>query len=353
MKSGIYIHIPFCKKKCSYCAFVSGNFSHTEEYFEMLKRELEEFLPKSKPDTLYIGGGTPSFVGLEKIKSITSMVNSGRKGKIEETTIEMNPDSVSEELVKGLINEGINRFSLGVQSTDNVVLKRLGRVYSKSAVFKAMEILRKHSKNISIDIIWGIPERKADLSIIDIFKPEHVSTYLLTIEPETKFFNDGFKQKSDKFVEREYYHILEFLYKRKYLRYEVSNFSIEGYQSKHNLLYWNTENVYYGFGVSACSYYNSIRSCNTQSYEKYIKDFKADRNTENIDLNTSLFEKIMLGMRKTEGIKEEGECYAKINHEAVSLQIERGYLIRKNGRIYFSDAGFLIMNGILADIIKD
>lgn len=351
MKFGVYVHIPFCRRKCPYCAFISGDFGRTGLYLASLEREIEKRMPDEKPDTLYIGGGTPSYAGTEMICRAAAAVC--RRGRPEEMTVEMNPDSISRNFMESVTASGFNRFSVGVQSSDNYTLRKLGRIYGRKKVFESLEIVSGYSSNTSVDIIWGVPGRRASFDFLDVFQPQHVSTYLLTIEQGTPFYRSGFAQKRDVYIEREYYYILEELAKRGYERYEVSNFAKKGYESRHNLIYWNRDDKYLGFGLSACSFDGRVRSCNTEVYDEYLKGGGIESVKEAVDHRTAQFEDIMLKMRTVRGMGESDAEFERIERSALERFVKSGYIKESESRIAFTDSGFLIMNTLLAELIKD
>jgi oxygen-independent coproporphyrinogen III oxidase len=258
-----YIHVPFCIRKCGYCSFFSLEFSDSrkETYIDYLKIEINEYIQRYdfNPKTIYFGGGTPSLLSSTEINKILSCFEIN---EYREVTIETNPITITEEYAASLKRTKINRISLGAQSFIEKELKLLGRLHNSAQIVKAVEVLRKHTfNNISLDLMYGLPNQKlADVKyslekIIEL-QPEHISTYCLSLEEDVPLFKNKSMIPGDKTVSEFYYLILDELLKAGYQQYEISNFSIEGRESKHNLSYWNDKS-YLGFGPSAAGYVNT------------------------------------------------------------------------------------------------
>lgn len=318
-KLGIYIHIPFCKRKCAYCDFIS--FSNKtkliEKYIKALKTEIEKckinkgnYIVK----TIYIGGGTPSFI---ESKYIVEILNNIKKkfniSEEAEITIEINPGTVDEQKLKDYYNSGINRISFGLQSTRSELLKLLGRIHSYSSFLEGYNLARKIGfKNINVDLMIGLPVQtledvKKDLERIIELKPEHISVYSLIVEKETKI-EEKIKNKelylpSEELERKMYWAVKKKLEEAGYVHYEISNFAKLGNESKHNLSCWNQEE-YLGFGIAAHSYVDNIRYSNTIDFEEY---FDFPENSKIIQEKQTQEDKqkefMLLGLRKIEGIK--------------------------------------------------
>ena len=285
---GLYIHIPFCKTKCSYCDFVSFCYGEDrqKEYLNALLLEIEFYKDKFKSkvfDSLYIGGGTPSAVFNGFIEKLSEKVfDSFNFTSDTEFTIEVNPNSFNEEKLTEYLRARVNRISIGVQCLNDKVTSNIGRVQTRSAVENAFNILNKYKfENISADIMLAMPN-ESDQDIIDTINfftknnVKHVSAYSLQVEENTPLFDRvqaGESMPNDDESGHQYDLTVELLKKAGYTRYEVSNFAILGYESRHNQKYWhNTE--YLGLGVSAHSYYNNMRIFNTPNFNEYIKKCK-------------------------------------------------------------------------------
>lgn len=322
---GIYIHIPFCKQKCYYCDFVSysNKCSEVKEYIESLKKEIEEFdFSNYKVTSIYIGGGTPSYIDSIYIVEILSELKEKLKCNLIEfkdieITIEVNPGTVDTKKLNDYKKSGINRLSIGLQSTKNDILKKIGRIHTYQEFLEIYKLARETGfKNINIDLMIGIPGQKiGDLknTLQDIIKlePEHISVYSLIIEENTpieKMLENGEIKLPDEDLERNmYWYVKNTLELNGYNHYEISNFAKLGKESRHNLNCWNQEE-YIGFGVAAHSYLNGIRFSNTINVEEYIQHLENNRKEENIQIeeSQSLEDKknefMMLGFRKIQGV---------------------------------------------------
>lgn len=327
---GIYIHIPFCKQKCYYCDFVS--FSNKEEYIEKyvetVKREIDSYdLSNYNITTIYIGGGTPSRIPSEKIQEILEKIkqkipkNQTRWEDIE-ITIELNPGTVDEEKIKKYKEIGINRLSIGLQSTNNKLLKEIGRIHTFEDFKNTYNLVKKVGfENINVDLMIGLPNQtisdvKESLNEIIKLNPTHVSVYSLIVEENTKMeqlINSKELQLPDEELERQmYWYVKNILELNGYNHYEISNFAKKGKESKHNLNCWE-QKEYIGLGLAAYSYLNGVRYGNTSNIEEYInvQDFFNRSELEEsgiriVDEVQTLEDKrkeyMLLGLRKIEGV---------------------------------------------------
>ncbi len=320
---GIYIHIPFCKKKCLYCSFVSfeGKLDLEDKYFAALLKEIDiasndQYLRNLTFDTIYFGGGTPSLV---KARNIALCLKRLREKftikKQPEISIELNPESVREKFLKKLKNEGINRVSLGAQDFTERGLKILGRVHSKDDIHVAVKKIKKSGiENLSLDLIFGIPgqNRKWLLKSLDeaiSLGPKHLSCYELTLEEGTGLHKLK-KTKSLKIPDEETLLELtvtleEYLEERGLFQYEISNFSVPGYECKHNINYWLVKE-YLGLGCGAVSYFNGKRRFNEKNLKKYLnaigKGQLALKKIEILDREKAFREAFVIGLRLIKGI---------------------------------------------------
>jgi oxygen-independent coproporphyrinogen III oxidase len=314
---GIYVHIPFCKRKCAYCDFISfsGKARLIEKYVEALKREInkckigkEDYMVK----TIYFGGGTPSFIESKYIVEILEAIKEKFNiSKNAEITIEINPGTVTEEKLKGYYEVGINRISFGLQSTNSQLLKLVGRIHSYSSFLEGYNLARKTGfKNINVDLMIGLPVQtlkdvQKDLSRIIELNPEHISVYSLIVEEgtriEEKIKNKELYLPSEKLERKMYWEVKNKLEEAGYIHYEISNFAKPGYESKHNLSCWNQEE-YLGFGLAAHSYFNNVRYSNTDDFEEYFdwpEDNKIIHERQTDEDKQKEF--MLLGLRKIEG----------------------------------------------------
>lgn len=318
---GIYIHIPFCKSKCSYCDFTSfaNKGKMVEKYIECLKKEIENKEANNYiVDTIYIGGGTPSFIESKYIKEILETIKYKFNIKQEaEITIEVNPGTVNEEKLKDYKKTGINRISIGLQSTNNKILKQIGRIHTYEEFLNTYNLARKVGfKNINVDLMLALPNQTLeDLkdSVEEIIKlnPEHISIYSLIIEEGTKMEELVNSQKiqlpSDELERKMYWNMKNKLEQNGYIHYEISNFAKKGFESKHNTNCWN-QKEYIGFGLASHSYINNERFCNTSNIEEYIKNIENNSIKSNIEIceiqneEQKKKEYMLLGLRKIEGV---------------------------------------------------
>ena len=368
---GLYIHIPFCDRICNYCDFTAfqGANSKIKEYVEVLKKEIE--LKGNKNfliDSIFIGGGTPSFIDgkyifeiLEKVKENFTVLDN------IEISIETNPKTFDKKKLEYYKSAKINRVSIGVQSFNDVILKELGRNHNSKEAFDSIELVKKFDLDLNLDLIFGyqsqtIDDILYDLEIVKNINPEHISYYALIIEEKTKFKalqNAGKLDFLDEETERKMYHlIVEKLEEMGLNQYEVSNFAKVGKESVHNKKYWNCKE-YLGLGISAHSYLNDERFSNTVNLSKYIKelhngnipvDFR-----EKLDMPTKKFEYIIMNMRLKEGflISDYNSIFKSDflyeNKKAVESGLENKVVEIKDDRIYFTKRGFDIMDSFFVN----
>lgn len=329
---GLYIHIPFCKQKCQYCDFNSyaGKENLIETYMKWVEFELKGVGEGNRVDyennlddlivvkSIYIGGGTPSFIDSKYIEKIMEIVKECYTiDSNAEITIEVNPGTVSKKKLETYLNSGINRISIGLQSTHNEILSKLGRVHSYEEFLYTYNLARNVGfKNINVDLMLGLPNQSLnDLqeSINEVInlEPEHISVYSLIIENGTPFCEKLEKQEialpSDELERAMYWETKRKLEKAGYTHYEISNFAKPGFESKHNLSCWNQEE-YIGIGASAHSYTNNVRYSNIDSIEDYIRNYENGNEIDNFvfhekqNKESKMKEFMMLGLRKIQGI---------------------------------------------------
>lgn len=333
MELGIYIHIPFCIKKCDYCDFISYTncYDLQEKYVEKLIEEIEEnrdLLKNNFVSTIYIGGGTPSSIKpefikkiLDKIYEICEISQISEKIKIE-TTIEVNPGTTTRNNLQLYKNCGINRLSIGLQSTNDTILDTIGRIHNYKQFLDTYKWAKEVGfKNINVDLMLGLPGQDIETlkesleNIVNLQPmPNHISVYSLIVEEGTKIeqnINSGKLKLPDDEEERKQYHYTKnYLELNGYKHYEISNFAKPGFESKHNMNCWK-QKQYVGFGVAAHSYVNGIRYANTTDLKEYInikenpkgKNFKEIKTVEEKQNKFDMEKEfMMLGLRKLEGI---------------------------------------------------
>ena len=363
---GLYIHIPFCNQKCPYCDFFSilGRPISFEEYLNAVLKEIELYRDIYNFDlqTVYLGGGTPSVVPPKLYDTFFSELSKiVDLSKVEEITIEVNPESYSKEDFKQLLEIGVNRISIGVQSFLEKNLKVLGRKHTVKDSLRTIENASKVGfENISVDLIWGLPKQtKEDLQeefkILKDLPVVHLSAYLLTVYEETplsQLVEKGiFKLPSEERIEELYYTLLEETEKLHFERYEISNFSKGGnYRSKHNLLYWRSE-PFLGVGAGAWSFDGTKRWSNLKNLTRYVELLKRDALPVErmIELNErELFkEKLIMALRTTEGVPKEW-----IEKKLPPEVVKEYFRPTEGGKnLAFNEKGFLVSNFLLAELI--
>jgi len=367
----LYIHVPFCKQKCLYCDFpsFSGKEELMAEYAEALSKEIEN-VPKRKINTIFIGGGTPTYLCLEGWKIIKSSIDKLCKSDDLEFTIEANPGTLDKEKLIFFKEMGVNRISMGLQASQDSLLKSLGRIHNLEQFKESFKMARECGfDNINVDIMFGLPgqsleDLKETLEKVIALKPEHISCYSLIVEEGTPFYKLYEEERlslPDEDLEREMYKsAVDTLQGEGYLQYEISNFSKVGRECKHNIVYWSLEE-YIGCGSGAHSYFEGKRYSNEQQIVNYIERLKRMNsavveeyvNTSKDDMEEFMF----MGLRKVEGISEE-EFFSrfKVNINSVYGKVIDKYVkqelcIRSNGRIFLSSRGIEISNTIMADFI--
>ena len=317
---GIYVHIPFCKQKCYYCDFVSYNNRNNfmEKYVQALEKEIQLQEIKSEITTIYIGGGTPSYIDAKYIKEILEEIRNKKVFREAEITIEVNPGTVTLEKLKEYKNCGINRLSIGLQSTQDNLLKTIGRIHNFEEFLETYKMARKVGfENINVDLMLGLPSQKiSDLKeslekVLEL-EPEHISVYSLIVEENTPIADKIEKNElilPEEETERNmYWYIKNTLELNGFHHYEISNFAKRGFESKHNLNCWNQQE-YIGFGVAAHSYVDNVRYSNTESLEKYIENIDSGIPENNRTIHEvqneddKKKENMLLGLRKIDGIK--------------------------------------------------
>ncbi len=367
MKSrGIYIHIPFCKKKCDYCDFTSFQYNEKiiDDYLDLLFKEIdmyEEELKITDLTSIYIGGGTPSVLTIDQINKLFRKINKYRKNDIE-VTFEVNPESISVDKLMALKRNGVNRISIGVQSLNNTDLNLLGRVHNSNVAIEAIKQVKALDFNYSVDFIYGFNAKRDILKELDIimeYAPNHISLYPLEVYKHAKI-SEKIQEIDDGFAFEQYNEISNYLKEKKYEHYEVSNFAKKGCRSVHNSNYWRCYE-YFGFGISSHGYIDSVRYENYQDFNSYRKRInKGDKpiiNKQILCLNDKKEEFILLGLRLSDGISLDlyeklfGETFHKINDTSVLKYLEKGQLILEDGYLKLSEEGNYQMNNILLALL--
>lgn len=378
----VYIHIPFCIRKCSYCDFASktpkdGELTAYKNALCAEIRQAYQYADRFNIKTIFIGGGTPSIYEPGVVSDILSCLRETfekrRQGSYipYEITIECNPGTISEPKLISYKEAGINRLSIGLQSADDSELKLLGRIHTYSEWEESMSLARKYGfSNINTDIISGIPYQTVDsfketLKKVVSHNPEHISVYSLIIEEGTPFYemfgpgkiNDD---KLDLWEERDrriYEFTNEYLSSYGYNRYEISNYAKPGYECAHNLVYWRRGD-YLGFGLSAASMTDNVRFAVTDSLSEYLNAGIVNiKSRQALDKNSQMSEYMFLGLRLTNGVsvRDFFDTFKtdifEVYKEPINKWSGMGLLTVKDGRIFCSEKGFNICNMIMADFL--
>ena len=304
--NALYVHIPFCKNICFYCDFAKFiyNQERVDKYFESLFFDLKQIEPY-KFKTIYIGGGTPSAIDKTNLEKLLSYLSKHLKDNYE-FTIECNVEDINDDLLKLFVKYGINRLSIGVQTFNDKLIKIINRHHNKEMAINNINKASKYIENISVDMIYALPEQsfedlKEDVSIITSLPIKHISYYSLLIEENTPFYARKIKELDDDIQADYYKYIYNNLLSCGFKRYEISNFAKNGFESKHNKVYWHNQH-YYGIGLNASGYIGNIRYKNQNNIIKYInKDFNYIEKIK-LDKHDKMFEQIMLNLRLDEGL---------------------------------------------------
>ncbi len=371
---GIYFHIPFCVGKCAYCDFysLSGHEKLMPTYQHALLHHIKEYAPQLDGyliDTVYFGGGTPSYYGSDRLISIFNALKKYGHVLIEaEVTVEVNPESITKADLIRLQRAGFNRLSIGVQTTDDALLKSLGRKHTFADAEQAVLNAREAGfKNISIDLIYGLPSQTREswadtLNRAAALKTEHISCYGLKIDEGSQLYiyKDSPYMPDDDAQADMYLYAIETLSRFGFKQYEISNFARRGYESKHNMKYWMDEE-YLGFGAAAYSYIGGKRFNYIPDLEKYSENVLAGKNIVDLSEEITNFERaseyLMLRLRTTHGISEEEyfNIYPCSMEKAIDLfrfYESQGWAVFSDGRWSFTPEGFLLSNTLIGEILE-
>lgn len=356
----IYIHIPFCNSICTYCDFckIFYNKKYINDYLNNLEQEIKVRYKSEIVNTIFIGGGTPSSLDDEELIRLMNIIEIFKLNDNYEFTVECNIESITENKLKIMKKYGVNRISIGVESFDNSIIKLLGRNHTKKDVYNKIEIVKRYFSNINIDLIYAayddINILKSDIDCFLKLDIPHISTYSLIIEDNTMLKINGMKNIDEDIDYEMYKYIEDALEKNDYIHYEISNYAKNGYQSKHNLVYWNNEE-YYGFGLSSTSYINNERITNTKNLRKYLNGEYLDTSVYE-DKDIRMENEIMLGLRKLDGIdldrfKEKFNVSLEDIYNIDNL-ISEGYLVKEDNYIKINKKYMYISNEIIVRILE-
>ncbi|MBE7712080.1 MAG: radical SAM family heme chaperone HemW [Cyanobacteria bacterium SIG31] len=361
MAKSVYIHIPFCKSKCKYCSFISFcNIENIRVYLSSLMKEIKFSYKGEQLKTLYFGGGTPSLLSAEQLEKIIKIFN---LDKDTEITLEVNPDDASLEYLSALKQIGINRLSIGSQTFNDEILNSIGRRHNSKQTINAVKMAKQVGfGNISLDLIYGLPGQtidilKKDLEIISTLGVQHISTYGLKIEEDSYWGKFPPENLPDDDMQADMYlEVNDYLESKGYKRYEISNFALNNYESKHNLNYWNNDE-YYGFGVAAHGYNDGIRYSNTCSFKNYLHN-PLQHSEEHVQTKIEkLEEEIFLGFRKESGvnvsrIKDRYDIDFEIKYKEILNKFSPKYIKKTPQGYKLTLEGVLLSNNILAEFLE-
>ena len=375
--AGIYIHIPFCKRKCIYCDFYSLACTSQvmDHYVAAVVKEarLRSGELKNAANTLYVGGGTPSLLSTDHLRTlIDGLSNVFDLSKLQEFTIEVNPDDVTSEMMTACQSLGVNRVSMGVQSFDEKDLHFINRRHSSQQAIETVEIIRNSGvNNVSIDLIYGIPGQTLDTWMHNVQQAialgvQHISAYCLSYEEGTPLWHmreRGEVQEVDEETTVRMYEVLvEHLRKAGYLHYEISNFALPGFESKHNSSYWDGT-PYLGLGAAAHSYDGgAVRSYNPADIDGYMKCLDLDMlpcEREQLSPVEQYDEMVMLALRTSHGLdlsrlnRRFGHAESEAFKTKAQRFVECGLLVCENGVYRLSQKGVMVSNAVISDLFAE
>lgn len=362
--NSLYIHIPFCESICDYCDFTKLQYFHNfaVSYINQLKNELDSLKINRRLKTIYIGGGTPTSLEDELFEKVLSFLVPYLDENYE-FTVECNPESLSLNKIKLMKKYGVNRLSIGVESTDDRILKSINRKHTFLDVKNAVNLAKEIGiNNINLDLILGLPNVSKSMLIKDVknilsLDVNHISCYGLTVHEHTVFFNKNIEPPMDDELREMYDIVNELLHSKGYIHYEVSNWSKPNYYSRHNLTYWKDEN-YYAIGLGASGYIDNIKYTNTKNLTTYLKDYSIKDYQEEISKEDDETYYIMLNLRTIFGLnlREFSSIYNKdlysLHRDYIDKCIKVGHLILENDILKPSEEGLMILDQIILELIK-
>ncbi len=371
----LYVHTPFCVKKCAYCDFNSISYKEglADDYLKALEKEMDRAVLKSRRfKTIYIGGGTPTALNEKQLTKLLGLIKCRVDNRdLVEYTIEANPGTVNSEKAAILKENLVNRISFGAQSFNNRHLKQLGRIHDANAIFETFSLFRNNGfENINLDLIFGLPyqsveEWENDLKAAIELNPDHISTYALTYEDGTALKNrlqcDEIKPV-DEIAELEMYKLtINLLRKAGFDHYEISNFAKNGKKSAHNMAYWKNMG-YIGVGVGAFSFIKGSRKSNEKSVEKYIQNADSlNRITafqEHLPPKEHAAETIIMGLRMIAGIsagrflKQTGYSFEELYSDGISNLEKQGFVKHKNNRLALTEKGLYVADSVMMEFLN-
>ena len=366
---GIYVHVPFCKSKCSYCDFFSFAGCNEEtviRYTDAVVEEIKSSATKNASvDSVFFGGGTPSLLPLSSFERISRAIYERFCVSEEaEFTVESNPGTLAFDSLKIYKSLGANRISLGLQSSCDNELKKLGRIHSFDKFIESYELCRDAGfDNINVDLMYGIPDQTLEsfsktLETVTALSPEHISVYGLMLEEGTPLCKnqDAYHFPTEDDEADMYFIAADILSRHGYKHYEISNYSKPGYECRHNLRYWRAKE-YLGFGPSAHSYYKGRRFYNSADFDEYFLPERRQYVSEEIDIRSEAFEYAMLRLRLADGFSLDeyesrfGDRFLRGKEDIAGDYERMGLIYLKDGRISLSEKGFYLSNSIISSLL--
>lgn len=364
---GLYIHIPFCIKKCKYCDFTSFSMCNEEKdaYLDALFLEMKKYCGEAV-DTVFVGGGTPTSLSKEQLERL--LINIQKNFGLSENcefTVEANPKTLDGEKLETMKKYGVNRLSIGVQSFNDGELIALGRIHTGIEAEETILLAQKYFDNISIDLMCAIPDQTKESFLKNLEKafslnPTHISCYSLILEEGTPLFDEYEKGKlilPDEDTEREIYDIARReMEKHGYRQYEISNFAKSGFESRHNIKYWSCHE-YIGIGLSAHSYLDGVRFSNTDKFSSYIKGEFLSGERDELSKDDKMSEFMFLGLRMTDGVSKTefknrfGDDLEKVFENPLLKFKNMGMIEEKGDRVCLSRGAVAVSNQILCEFV--
>lgn len=359
----IYLHIPFCEQICAYCDFckVFYNEEQVNDYLAVLKKELQDLKIDEKLDTIYLGGGTPSSLNDEQLEWLMDIIKPYIDYKQSEVTIEVNPESIDYYKLDILKKGGITRLSIGVETFDDDLLKKINRHHTSMQVKRVIEYARKIGfDNISIDLMYGLPDQtiaqiRDDLKKAAQLNIDHVSYYALILEDHTVLKNQNY-QPLDETSEGEITELIEnTLEEMGFYKYEISNFAKKGYESRHNLAYWQYDN-YYGVGLGACGKIDDVLFEHSRNLSAYLRRQNITTKTINTKEET-MFNHLMMSLRLVKGLdliefeKRYGLKVTDVYQKAIDKHLKMKTLVIENDHLHATKESIKLLNEILLDFL--
>lgn len=358
--SSLYIHIPFCHKICSYCDFAKVYYNEqiVDDYLLALENEVKAKYDGAEFATIYIGGGTPSSLTIKQLLKLFKILEKLNKASDAEFTIEMNVEDITVDKLSCLKTNGINRLSVGIQTINKKFFELLDRATYPDETKEKLLLAKEYFSNISLDFIYAYPKQsmddlKEDLAFLKEIDPSHISMYSLIIEKNTKLYIDKTSALDEDLESEMYYYIINYIKELGFNHYEISNFAKEGYQSKHNQVYWNNQH-YHAYGLGASSYLANVRASNTRSLNKYLAgqwDYISDELSQLEDMQYFL----ILGLRQIKGISKSA-FKARYNKDLkevfpIAKLLKDGLLNEEKDYLYIPGDKLYVSNQVLSYFI--